>query len=190
MATIVLFHHVQGRTPGVLAFADELRAHGHAVHAPDLLEGRTFATIDEGVAHVQEIGFDTVIGRGVDAAAGLPADVIYAGFSLGVLPAQNLAQTNPGARGALFFHACAPPSAFGTPWPAGVPLQVHMMKDDPWVGEDLPAAQALVKEVADAELFLYPGNRHLFADPGSADYDAAAAALLMERVTAFLQRVG
>jgi len=88
VAEILLFHHAQGLTEGCLAFADELRGAGHAVHAPDLYDGGTFDGIAEGVGHAQEIGFDTVIARGVAIAEGLPAELVYAGFSLGVLPAQ------------------------------------------------------------------------------------------------------
>ena len=103
MAEVVLFHHAQGLTPGVVAFADELRRAGHTVHTPDLFEGRTFDTLEEGMGFVEEIGFEQVLDRGVRAAQELPAEVVYAGFSLGEVAAQKLAQTRPGARGALFF---------------------------------------------------------------------------------------
>lgn len=189
MTTVLLFHHAQGQTPGFLAFADGLREAGHTVHAPDLYEGRTFDDIDEGVAHARQIGFGEILRRGTAAAEDLPADVVYAGFSLGGMPAQSLAQTRPGARGALLFHACLPPSEFGGPWPEGVPVQIHFMENDPWAEEDLPAAEALAKGVADAELFIYPGSGHLFADSSSADYDEDAATLLKARTLAFLQRV-
>ena len=191
MAEVALFHHAQGLTPGVVAFADELRRAGHAVHAPDLYDGRTFSTLEEGVAHAEEIGFGEVIERGVRAAEGLPAGLVYAGFSLGVGSAQGLAQTRPGARGALLFHACMPVSEFGPSWPEGVPVQVHAMDADPEFdnGWDLPAARALVEEAEDGELFLYPGDRHLFADGSLSSYDAGAAALLGRRVLAFLDRI-
>jgi dienelactone hydrolase len=191
MAEVVLFHHAQGLTPGVVAFADELRRAGHTVHAPDLYDGRTFATLEEGVAHAEEIGFGEVLERGVRAAEGLPAELVYAGFSLGVGPAQRLAQTRSGARGALLFHACLPVSEFGPSWPAGVPVQVHAMEADPEFdnGWDLPAARALVDEAEDAELFLYPGDQHLFADSSLPSYDADATALLSQRVHTFLERL-
>ena len=191
MAEVVLFHHAQGLTPGVASFAEELRRAGHAVHVPDLYDGRTFATLEEGVAHAEEIGFGEVIERGVRAAEGLPAELVYAGFSLGVGPAQRLAQTRPRARGALLFHACLPVSEFGSSWPAGVPVQVHGMEADPEFdnGWDLPAARALVEEAGVGELFLYPGGRHLFADVSLSSYDADAAALLGRRVLAFLDRI-
>jgi len=188
MAEVLLFHHALGRTPGVVAFADELRRAGHTVHAPDLFDGRTFDTIDAGMAHVGEIGILEVIARGERAAEGLPAALVYAGFSLGVLPAQKLAQTRPGARGALLFYSCVPTSVFGPSWPAGVPVQVHAMDADPlFVSEgDLDAARALVASGDPAELFLYPGDQHYFADASLPSYRPDAAALLMQRVLAFL----
>jgi dienelactone hydrolase len=103
MAEVLLFHHAQGLTPGVRAFADDIRANGHIVHTPDLFDGRTFASIEEGLAYIGGIGFDDLRERGVRVADDLPAGLVYAGFSFGVLPAQKLAQTRPGARGALLF---------------------------------------------------------------------------------------
>jgi dienelactone hydrolase len=188
MADVLLFHHAQGQTSGFLAFADGLRQAGHTVHTPDLYDGRTFDTLDEGVAHAGEIGFGEVIERGVSAANDLPSGLVYAGFSLGVLPAQKLAQTRPGARGALLFHSCVPTSEFGPSWSAEVPVQIHAMEADPFFVDegDLDAANALVEAAAHAELFLYPGDQHLFADASLPSYDAAAAALLSRRVLDFL----
>jgi dienelactone hydrolase len=188
MAQVLLFHHAQGQTAGFFAFADELRRAGHTVHTPDLFDGRTFDSIDAGVAYAGEIGFGEVIERGVRAAEGLPAELVHAGFSLGVLPAQKLAQTRPGARGALLFYSCVPTSEFGTSWPAHVPVQIHGMDADPiFVDEgDIDAARALVESAADAELFLYPGDQHYFADSSLPSYRASAAALLQQRVLEFL----
>ena len=187
MAEVVLFHHAQGLTSGVVAFADELRRVGHTVHTPDLFEGRTFDTLEEGMSFVEEIGFEQVLDRGVRAAQELPAEVVYAGFSLGEVAAQKLAQTRPGARGALLFYSCVPTSDFG-PWPDGVPVQIHGMDADPiFVDEgDIDAARALVEEAEDAELFLYPGDQHYFADSSLPSYDRDAATLLTERVLSFL----
>ncbi|WP_225768418.1 dienelactone hydrolase family protein [Inquilinus sp. Marseille-Q2685] len=193
MAEVLLFHHAQGLTPGVRAFADALRAAGHAVHTPDLFDGRIFGSIDEGMAYIQQAGFDDLRERGVRIADELPPALVYAGFSFGVLPAQKLAQTRPGARGALLFYSCLPISgdwAFG-PWPDGVPVQIHGMDADPiFVGEgDIDAAREIVAKAADAELFLYPGDQHYFADSSLPSYDAEATALLTRRVLAFLARV-
>ena len=186
---MLLFHHAQGQTSGFLAFAAELGRAGHNVHAPDLYGGRTFDTLDEGVAFAEEVGFGEVIERGVRAGDELPAGLVYAGFSLGVLPAQKLAQTRPGARGALLFHSCVSTSEFGTSWPADVPVQVHAMEADPFfVGDgDLDAARALVESVEHAEMFLYPGDQHLFADASLPSYDPDAAALLTRRALDFLR---
>jgi dienelactone hydrolase len=190
MATVLLFHHAQGRTPGFLTFADDLRAAGHTVHAPDLYDGRTFRDLRKGVAYAEQVGFPEIIRRGSDAAKDLPADIVYAGFSLGVLPAQALAQTRPGARGALLFHGCVSRSEFGTSWPEAVPFQIHTMEADEWTEADRAIAEAFVEKIPTAELFLYPGSAHLFADPSSGDYDEEAAVLLKERTLAFLDRVG
>ena len=188
MAEVALFYHAQGLTPGVVAFAEELRRAGHTVHAPDLFEGRTFDTIEEGMGYVREIGFGEVMERGVRAVDGLPAELVYGGFSLGVLPAQRLAQTRAGARGALLFYSCVPVSEFGSTWPDGVPVQVHAIDADPYFVDegDVDAARELVDEAKDAELFLYPGDQHYFADSSLPSYDADAAALLTRRVLDFL----
>ena len=190
MAEIVVFHHAQGLTPGVVAFADELRRGGHTVHTPDLFDGRTFGSIEEGLGYAEQIGFpDEVIARGARAVEELPAGLVYAGFSLGVLPAQMLAQTRPGARGALLFHSCVPVSEFGPAWPDGVPVQVHGMDADPFfVGEgDIDAARELIDQAKDGELFLYPGDQHYFADSSLPSYDRDATALLIQRVLDFLR---
>ena len=191
MTEVLLFHHALGLTDGVRAFAEDLRAAGHVVHTPDLFEGKTFVEVPDGVANAREIGFGTIIDRGLAAAEGLPNDLVYAGFSLGVMPAQALTQTRPGARGGLFCYAFLDPSEFDAPWPEGVPAQIHMMQDDPEVQEgDLDAARAFDASSDDAQLFLYPGDKHLFAERSSPEHDEAAASLLTERTLAFLDRVG
>ena len=191
MAEVLLFHHAQGLTEGVIAFADRLRGAGHAVHTPDTYDGKTFDSLEDGLGYARGVGFDTVISRGVQAVESLPADLVYAGFSLGVLPAQQLAQTRSGARGAVLIDSCVPTSEFGGPWPADVPVQVHGMDADPFfAGEgDIDAARALVAEAKDGELYTYPGDRHLFADSSLTAYDPEAAELLTQRVLDFLMRV-
>ena len=191
MAEVLLFHHAQGLTPGVQEFAERLRAAGHTVHVPDLYDGHVFDNLEAGIGYASEVGFGTVTERGLRTVDALPEGIVYAGFSLGVMPAQMLAQTRPGAKGALFFHSCVPTAEFETPWPAGVPVQIHGMDNDPiFVGEgDIDAAREIVGAVDDAELFLYPGDQHYFSDSSLPSYDAGATALLTERVLAFLARV-
>jgi dienelactone hydrolase len=185
MAEVLLFHHVHGLTDGCLAFADDLRAAGHVVHAPDLYDGKTFAELDDGMAYAREVGFDTLLERGRLAADGLPAELVYGGYSMGAAAAQMLAQNRPGAQGALLFHGAIPTSEFGGPWPQGVPLQIHTMEDDE-LG-DVDVARELAAEVEGAELFLYPGDRHLFTDRSLPAYDEGAAGLVMERTLGFLE---
>ena len=187
MAEVVLFHHAQGLTEGVLAFAEELRGAGHVVHTPDVYDGKTFGDLDEGVGYAREVGFGTVFERGVAAAENLPSELVYAGFSLGAMPAQKLAQTRPGAKGAVLFHSAVPPAEFGGPWPDSVPLQMHIMESDEWALEgDLDAARELADTVESAELFLYPGDKHLFVDSSLSAYDEGAATLAKQRMLAFL----
>jgi dienelactone hydrolase len=190
MAEVLLFHHALGLTPGVVAFADQLRESGHTVHTPDLYDGKTFAVLEEGMANARAIGFEAILERSVAIAGELPSELVYAGMSLGEMAAQKLAQTRPGARGALLFYSCIPISgewAFG-PWPDGVPVQIHGMDADPiFVGEgDVDAAREIADTVDDAELFLYPGDQHYFADSSLPSYDAEATELLLERVRKFL----
>ena len=196
MAEVVLFHHVQGLTDGVRAFADNLRAAGHAVHTPDLFGGATPPSIEDGVALAQRIGDDVLTERADEAVAGLPQGVVYGGFSLGAASAQRLAQTRPGARGALLYEACIPISgewAFG-PWPDGVAVQIHGMDADPFFAleGDLDAARELVEEVGPglAELYTYPGDQHLFTDSSLPSYNKDATALVLQRSLDFLGRLG
>jgi dienelactone hydrolase len=197
MAEIVLFHHVQGLTDGVRAFAEALRAGGrHTVHTPDLFDGVVTPSIDEGFAHMKSIGEEELDTRVAAALAPLPESLVYAGVSFGVGRAQQLAQTRAGARGALLYEACFPVTgewAFG-PWPDGVPVQVHGMEQDPFFGleGDVDAARELVQLAGPdtAELFVYPGDQHLFTDASLPSYDADATALVLERSLALLDRIG
>jgi dienelactone hydrolase len=195
MTEVLLFHHIQGLTPGITAFADAVRSAGHTVHVPDLFGGRTFETINEGAAFANGEGHPDFTAQADEVAAALPAGIVYAGFSFGVMEAQRLAQTRAGAAGAVLVDACLPVSgewAIG-PWPVGVPVQIHGMDaDEFFAGDgDIDAAREICETVGpDAELFVYAGDRHLFADSSLPSYDADAAALLLERVLGFLDRVG
>ncbi|WP_166134967.1 dienelactone hydrolase family protein [Nocardioides ochotonae] len=191
MADVLLLHHACGRTSGMRSLADRLGAAGHTVHLPDLYDGRVFDDLDAGIDHARSLGFDVLLERGRASAEGLPDDLVVAGVSLGVMAAQALAQGRPGVRGALLLEACLPAEELG-PWPAGVPVQVHGMADDPFFAGDgdLAAARELVAANPDlAEVFVYPGEHHLFTDPSLASHDEAATSLMLERLLAFLERV-
>jgi dienelactone hydrolase len=188
MADVLLFHHAQGLTDGVRDFAQDLMVEGHRVHLPDLYEGHTFEELDDGMAYVEGVGFQAIIERGAAVAQDLPHDLVYVGMSLGVLPAQMLAQTRPGARGAVFLHSAVPPEEFGGSWPKGLPLQIHTMADDE-LG-DVDVARQLVAGAEGAELFVYPGDGHLFTDSSLDAYDEEAAELVRLRLLAFLAPLG
>ena len=192
MAELLLFHHAQGRTSGVEAFAEEIRRGGHVVHLPDLYDGRTFDDLDAGVGYAGEVGFQVIRERGVAAAEGMPERLVYAGISLGVMPAQQLAQTRPGAAGAVLIGSCVPPDTFGGEWPAGVPVQIHGMERDPIFADegDLDAAREIEESVEGAELFLYPGDAHLFVDGSLAAYDGDATSQVLRRIQYLLDSVG
>jgi dienelactone hydrolase len=179
---VVLFHHALGLTDWVRRFADSLRDAGHTVHTPDLFDGRTFETIEDGMAYSEELGGPmAVVERGRAAVESLPSGLVYVGFSLGVLPAQSLAQTRPGACGAVLCYAALPLGKWGDNWPAewpdGVPVQLHILDGD----EDFEIAQELARTVPGAELFVYPGTEHYFAE-----HDDQAAEELTHRVLDYL----
>ena len=188
MAEVLLFHHSQGLTAGVLEFAAELRGSGHTIHIPDLYDGATFADINDGVAHMKKVGFEKLMERAQAAAEALPAELVYAGMSMGVGPAQMLAQSRPGTKGALLMFGALPASEFGGKWPQGAPLQIHAMEDDEWFKDDIGAARELA-ELAGGQLFLYPGDKHLFADNSLPDFDEDASTLLKQRALEFLDSI-
>ena len=187
MTHVILFHHAQGLTEGVAEFAQRLRDAGHDVVVPDLYDGLTFDSIDAGVAHAEKLGFETIIERGTLAADALPPDTVYAGFSLGSLPAQKLAQTRPGALGAILFHGGVPAAMFGSDWPATAALQLHVTAEDEWI--ELLEVEQLAEDAGAAELFIYPGSAHLVADPSLGEYDEEIAELILTRAIAFLDRL-
>ncbi|MEU4771420.1 dienelactone hydrolase family protein [Micromonospora sp. NPDC023644] len=195
MADVVLFHHLRGVTDGVREFAERLRAGGHTVHTPDLFDGERPATLDEGFALTKRIGGEALRERADRAVADLPVGLVYGGFSWGAATAQRLAQTRPGARGALLYESCLPVTgewAVG-PWPAGVPVQIHGMDADPFFAleGDIDAARELVGIVGSdlAELFVYPGDQHLFTDSTLPSYDADATTLVVRRSRELLDRL-
>ncbi len=191
MAEVLLFHHAHGQTPGFHTFADDLRRAGHTVHTPDLYDGRAFASLEDGVAYAESIGFETIIDRGVATAAALPFELVYIGFSLGVLPAQKLAQTRPGVRGAVLIHSCVPFEMFSPSWPDEVPVRIHAMEDDPLFMNDgdFDAARDLLASTDDATLTQYIGDQHLFADNSLPSYDETATTGLSQDVLEFLASI-
>ena len=186
MAEILLLHHVLGLTDGVRSLAERFRRAGHTVHTPDLFEGRTFDDLAAGMAHEEDdIGWDGMKSRVRDAAAGLPADLVYIGISMGVVYSHLLVHTRPGARGAVFLESCTSPDDFDG-WPADVPLQVHGHADDEYFGaEGAKNARVLVSDAGAGAVFVYPGSSHLFVDDSLPTYDAEQTAVVLDRVLTF-----
>jgi dienelactone hydrolase len=193
MVDIVLFHSALGLRPGVGAAADVLRAAGHRVTTPDYYDGEVFDDLDAGIVKRDALGYPEIMRRGLAAVAGLPHDLVVAGFSLGTGPAETVALRRPGVRAAVLLHGVLPVAEFGgqAVWPAGVGVQVHRMARDPWVDDDEVLALTADVERAGATLedFTYEGDGHLFADPDLPGYDPAATALMWERVVGFLSRL-
>lgn len=179
MSTIVLFHSALGLRPAVHRFADRLREDGHDVHTPDLYDGRTFDDLGLGEAYRDEIGIHELTARAQSAVAEMPEDVVYGGFSMGTVPAQLLAATRAGARGALLVQGAAPLEWIGVEaWP-DVPIQLHVAADDPWFSR--ADAELVVSEIGKrhVDFHEYAGEGHLFFDEEWRDYDPDGAERLM-----------
>jgi dienelactone hydrolase len=195
MAEIVLFHSALGLRPGVASAADRLREAGHSVHVPDFYDGEVFEDLDDGLRKRDELGVAEILRRAREAVAGLPAGLVFAGFSLGNDPAELLAAERPGDRGVLLMHGAVPIEAFSEfgveRWPVGVPVQVHYAAEDPWVeAEEVAALGDAVRGAgASFEEHSYPGSGHLFADPDLPEYDRASSEAMWRRALAFLDRV-
>ena len=197
MAEVVLFHSVLGLRPGVIAAADRLRAAGHTVHTPDLFDGEVFDDLDDGMRKEEALGFREIARRTEEAVATLPEELVFAGFSMGLVYAEMLAASRPGALGAVLMHGAVPVEGlsefFGVErWPEGVPVQVHYAAGDPWVEaeeEVTPLGEAVRGAGGAFEEYVYPGSGHLFADPDVPEYDHASSEAMWERVISFLERI-
>ena len=189
---IVLFHSALGLRPAVRSFAEKLRAAGHTVHTPDFYDGEVFDNLEAGVQKRDSLGYPELMKRADKAVADLPANLVYAGFSMGAGSAEHFAATRPGSRGAILMHGAYAPELDGIKaWPGTVPVQVHYAKEDPWVdAKAIDALATLVKGAgAPFTVFTYPGAVHLFADEGYPDHVRASAWLMLERVLEFLAKV-
>lgn len=176
MATVVVFHSALGLRPAIRRFAERLATDGHDVVTPDLFDGAVFDDLEAGSAARDAIGIPELVARAWEAVADLPPASVYAGFSMGAMPAQLLAATRPGARGALLLEGAAPLDVLGVDaWPAGVPVQLHTCREDPWI--DHEGIAVLARQVpADLwEHHEHPGGGHLVSDPGWPDHDPAVA---------------
>jgi dienelactone hydrolase len=188
MTTIVLFHSALGRNRAVHDLADVLRSDGHEVHTPDLYDGAVFDDLDEGVAERDRIGIDQLLARATDAIVPLPDEVVYAGMSMGTMPAQLFAATRPGARGALLIQGAARPEDLGLGgWPADVPLQIHVGADDRWFDADHAAEVAASLPAGSVDVAVYDTSAHVFCDPDASHHDPHATRLLHAHIGDWLR---
>ncbi|QOV38955.1 dienelactone hydrolase family protein [Streptomyces ferrugineus] len=173
---IMLFHSTHGLRPAVRQAADRLRAAGHEVWTPDLFEGRTFETVEEGMEFNERIGKDELLKRAVLAAAPYSErGLVYAGFSLGASIAQTLALGDEKARGLLLLHGTSDIAAGASV--DELPVQLHVAEPDPFETDDWLSAWYLQmgRAGADVEVYRYAGAGHLYTDPDLPDYDEEAA---------------
>ncbi|MFR9675101.1 dienelactone hydrolase family protein [Streptomyces sp. TR06-5] len=190
MATVLLFHSAYGLRPAVRAAADRLREAGHTVHVPDLFDGRTAVTVEEGMEIQDGIGHEELLRRAVAAAAPYSeTGLVYAGFSLGGALAQNLALADSRARGLLLLHGTSDVADEAAV--DDLPVQLHVADPDPFEPHDWLNAWYLRmgRAGADVEVFRYHGAGHLFTDAELADHDAEAAAAAWRTALGFLDEV-
>lgn len=186
MATIVLFHHAGGRTPGVLAIVRRLEEAGHTVVVPDYFDGITFTTMGEALAHLDAVSMPELFQRAEQAVAHMEQPFVVAGISLGAALAQHLAHTDARVQGLVSLEGFIDPQFLAGGLPQSLPITIHGSADDPFFAEDLPAAQAVAASHPVADLHLYEGCGHLFTDDSWDTNDASQTDLVLERVQAFL----
>ncbi|MFF2654669.1 dienelactone hydrolase family protein [Streptomyces sp. NPDC058045] len=184
---IMLFHSTFGLRPAVHAAADRLRAAGHEVHTPDLFDGRTCESVEEGMELRDGLGREELLRRAVLAAAPYSErGLVYAGFSFGASVAQTLALGDAEARGLLLIHGTSDIADSASA--DGLPVQLHVAEPDPFETDDWLSAWYLrmSRAGADVEVYRYPGAGHLYTDPDLPDYDAEAAESTWRTALGFL----
>ncbi|MER5993144.1 dienelactone hydrolase family protein [Streptomyces viridosporus] len=185
---IMLFHSTYGLGPAVHRAADRLRAAGHEVFTPDLFEGRTFTTVEEGMAYGEETGKEELLRRAVLAAAPYSErGLVYAGFSFGASVAQTLALGDGHARGLLLLHGTSDIAANASV--DDLPVQLHVAEPDPFETDDWLSAWYLQmrRAGADVEVYRYAGAGHLYTDPDLPDWDEEAAEATWRVALGFLE---
>ncbi|MFC8590039.1 dienelactone hydrolase family protein [Streptomyces atroolivaceus] len=187
LMNIMLFHSTFGLRPAVHTAADRLRAAGHEVRVPDLFEGHTFDTVEDGMAFKEQVGKDELLKRAVLAAAPYSDQgLVYAGFSFGASVAQTLALGDAKARGLLLLHGTSDIAENASV--DELPVQLHVADPDAFESPDWLNSWYLQMQRtgADVEVYRYPGAGHLYTDPDLPDYDQAAADLTWKVSLGFL----
>ena len=185
---IMLFHSTFGLRPAVLQAADRLRSAGHEVWTPDLFEGRTFESVEEGMEHKEKIGKEELLKRAVLAAAPYSErGLVYSGFSFGASVAQTLALGDDKARGLLLLHGTSDIAANASV--DDLAVQLHVAEPDQFETDDWLSSWYLQmgRAGADVEVYRYAGAGHLYTDPGLPDYDEEAAEATWRVALGFLE---
>lgn len=186
MAYIVLFHSVLGLRRAEREIAAAFEADGHTVSLPDLYDGRTTNEYDEGFRLNAEIGEEAIVARACEALAMAPEDAVLAGASFGAFLIGRFWGERPRMPGALLL---AGPTPWMEPRRRGLPVSAHIARPDPFDEEQVFIDWASHAGEIALELHRYDGAGHYFLDRSLPDYDAAAAALCLERCRAFLRRL-
>jgi dienelactone hydrolase len=186
MAHVVLFHSILGLRQAEREIASIFEADGHRVALPDLYGGRTTESYDEGFRLNEEVGQETIEARARAALAEAPDDAVLAGVSFGAFLIGRLWGERPRMPGALLL---AGPAPWMEPRRSGLPVSAHIARPDPFDEEQVFTGWAGEAGGIALDLHRYDGVGHYFLDRSLPDYDAAAAALCLERCRAFLQRL-
>jgi dienelactone hydrolase len=188
MATIAIFHSVLGLRAIENATVARFQARGHSAFAPDLFDGRTAATVEEGFAIMDQVGWTLICDRARAALDQAPSTAVLLGLSMGAGVVSSIWPERRQAGGIVLLHGLASVPAN---LDLDVPVQVHVADPDPFA----PPAQlekwmriAAASGIS-AETFRYPDLGHFFTDPSLDDFDADGAELAWDRVSRFLDTV-
>jgi dienelactone hydrolase len=187
--TVILFHSVCGLRPVELAAAEMIRAAGHNVSTPDLYDGVTADTIEQGFELKDDIGWDRICERAKTALVELPASTVLGGFSMSAGVVASVWPGRPKTRGVLLLHA--PAEIPGAMHWDGLRVQLHVAEHDRFApADEWTTWQAEAERVGiAAEVFVYPGAGHFYTDQSLADHQASAARQTWDRVLRFLDEV-
>ncbi|GAA2775460.1 dienelactone hydrolase family protein [Saccharopolyspora taberi] len=185
MAHVALFHSVLGLRSAERLAAERLSKAGHEVVTPDLFDGQTAATLDEGFRLLDRTGWDVVVRRARQAVEDMPEGTAFVGVSMGSGVVANLLSERPAAGPVVLLHAAVELPARV---PAGLRMQLHAAEPDEFAPPERVAGlrRAARESGVALEIFRYPGAGHFYIDPELPDHDPAAAELTWRRVLDFL----
>jgi carboxymethylenebutenolidase len=185
---VLVLHEFFGLQSSFKAIADRLNAEGFTVLAPDLYDGKLASTVDEARALAESLDIDATLRRLRAAAAFLTENwhprLGIVGFSLGTDFAVALASEQPPEAIVLYYGTG---EVEHSNWRG--PTLGHFAADDEWtpLAEVEEEFAGLVETGMEAEMHVYPGTGHWFANAAVPDaYDPAAAETALVRTSEFL----